>query len=149
MKKVIAITAVIFLGYMLAAIPSNAGQTPGTQISKILDYKSSLNLTQSQVKKLELIQKTAQQRMDEAKFQSGIRLNEIEKFTSDWTNMNSVAVLSLIKEYFKYETDYRTAEMEAIIQARAILEMDQLAKFQQLVSIESLMLNMENGVASR
>jgi hypothetical protein len=149
MKRVIAITALIFLGYMMVAIPSYAGQTPGTQISKILDYKASLNLTTSQVKKLEIVQKTAQQKMDEAKFQSGIRLNEIEKFTSNWTNMNSVAVLSLIKEYFKYETDYRTAEMEAIIQARAILDMNQLTQFQQLVSIESLMLNMEHGVASR
>lgn len=149
MNKAIAIATILFLGMMMAALPSNAGQTPGTQISKILEYKTTLNLTGSQVKKLEIVQKTAQQKMDEAKFQAGIRLSEIEKFTSNWTEMNSVAVLGLIKEYFKFQTDYKTAEMEAIIQARAILDMDQLARFQQLVSIESLMLEMEQNLASR
>ena len=149
MKKVTVITILLFLGFLMAALPSNAGQIPGTQINKILDYKASLELTSSQVKKLELVQRTAQQKMDDSKFQADIRLNEIQKFTSDWTNMNSVAVLSLIKEYFKYQTDYKTAELEAVIQARAILNMNQLARFQQLVSIETLMLGMEQGVASK
>jgi hypothetical protein len=149
MNKVIAISTVIFLGVMLAAIPCNAGQAQGTQISKIIEYKITLNLSDSQVKKLEIVQKTAQQKMEQAKFQAGIRMNEIEKFTSNWTEMNSVAVLGLIKEYFKFQTDYKTAEMEAIIRARAILDMDQLARFQQLVSIESLILKMEQDLASR
>jgi hypothetical protein len=149
MKRVTVVTALFFLGLLMVAIPSNAGQIPGNQITKILEYKGSLNLTASQVKKLELVQKTTQQRMDDAKFQADIRLNEIEKFTSNWTNMNSVAVLGLIKEYFKYQTDYKTAEMEAVIQARAILDMDQLNRFQQLVSIDTLMLELEPGIASR
>jgi hypothetical protein len=147
MKKVIAITTVMFLGFLMTATPSSAGQAPGTQIAKILEYKESLKLTDSQAKKLEIIQNTTKQKMDEAKFQADIRLNEIEKFTSNWTEMNSVAVLSLIKEYFQYQTDFKTAEMQAIIQARAILSMDQLTQFQQLVMIESLMLDMEHGMA--
>jgi hypothetical protein len=149
MKKAIVISTVFFLGMMMTAISSNAGQAAGTQISRIIEYKTTLSLTDSQVKKLEIVQKTAQQKMDEAKFQAGIRLSEIEKFTSNWTNMNSVAVLGLIKEYFKYQTDYKTAEMEAIIRARAILDMDQLARFQQLVSIEGLMLKMEQDLAAK
>jgi hypothetical protein len=149
MKRVTAITTMFFLGFLMATLPSSAGQVPGTQISKILEYKASLELTSSQVKKLELVQKTAQQKMDDSKFQADIRLNEIEKFTSNWTEMNSVAVLGLIKEYFKYKTDFKTAEIEAVIQARAILDMNQLTRFQQLVSIETLMLGMEQGVASR
>jgi hypothetical protein len=149
MKKVTVITTLFFLGFLMATIPGNAGQTPGNQITKILEYKASLELTNSQVKKLELVQKTAQQKMDDAKFQADIRLTEIEKFTSNWTEMNSVAVLGLIKEYFKYQTDFKTAEMEAVIQARAILDMNQLTRFQQLVSIDSLMLQMEPGLASK
>jgi hypothetical protein len=149
MNKAIAIATVLFLGMMMAALPSNAGQIQGTQISKIIEYKTSLNLSASQVKKLEIVQKVAQQKMEEAKLQAGIRLTEIEKFTSNWTEMNSVAVLGLIKEYFKYQTDLKTAEMEAIIQARAILDLDQLARFQQLVSIESLMLRMDKDLAIR
>jgi hypothetical protein len=149
MKKVTVITTLFFLGFLMATLPSSAGQVQGNQITKILEYKASLNLTGSQVKKLELVQKTAQQRMDDAKFQADIRLTEIEKFTSNWTEMNSVAVLGLIKEYFKYQTDFKTAEMEAVIQARAILDMNQLTRFQQLVSIDSLMLEMEPGLASK
>ena len=149
MNKVIAIATVLFLGFMITVLPSYAGQLPGTQIPKILECKASLNLSDAQVKKLENTQKTAQARMDEAKNQADIRLAEIEKFTSNWTDMNSVAVLALIKEYFNFQTAYRTAEMEAVIQARAILTMEQLTRFQQLVSIESLMLRMDQNLASR
>jgi hypothetical protein len=150
MKKVMAISTLLFLGLLLAAQPSDAGQAnDGNQVAKILELKSSLSLTDSQVKKLEQVQKNAQARMNEAWSQSQIRLAEIERFSSDWTNMNSVAVMSLIKEYFKFLTDYKTAELEAVIQARSILAMDQLRKFQQLVSIESLMISMENQLAAR
>ncbi len=149
MKRAIAITTVVFFGLLAAASASHAGQIPGSQISKILENKATLNLTDSQVKKLEIVQRTAQQKMDEARFQADIRLTEIEKFTSDWTAMNSVAVLALIKEYFDFQTASKTAEMESIIQARAILSMDQLSRFQQLVSIQTLMLEMDQDLASR
>ncbi len=143
MNKIIAISTVLFLGLLMAALPSFAAQNPGTQVAKILEYRVTLNLTDSQVKKLEIVERTAQQKMQDAKFQADIRMGEIEKFTSNWTDMNSVAVLALIKEYFQFQSDYRTAEMQAIIQARAILDLNQLNRFQQVVSIESLMLNMQ------
>jgi hypothetical protein len=146
MYKVIAMLMVVS---MAAASVSFAGETPQTQVSKVLELKGSLSLTPSQVKKLEVVERTAEQKMMEAKAQSDIRLNEIEKFTSDWSNMNSVAVMTLIKEYFKFMTDYKTAEYEALLRARAILDSMQLSKFQQLVSIESLMLKMEGDLALR
>jgi len=146
MYKAIAILIVVS---MSAASMSFAGTVPQTQVSKILDMKASLNLTDSQVKKLETVEKTAQQKMLEARAQSDIRLAEIEKFTSDWSNMNGVAVMTLIKEYFKFLTDFKTAEYEALLRARAILDGDQLSKFQQLVSIETLMLKMETDLALR
>ena len=149
MKRAVIIATIFSLGLLMTAISSSAGQTPGTQIAQILDHKSTLNLTVSQVKKLEQVQRNTQARMAEAKSQSEIRLGEIERFTSNWQDMNSVAVLGLIKEYFKYLTDYKTAELESVIQARAILNMDQLNRFQQLVTIESLMLNMEDQLAQR
>lgn len=149
MKKAIVTLTVLFLGLIMAAQTSDAGQVPGNQVAKIIELKSSLNLTSSQVKKLEQVQKNAQARMDEAKFQSQIRLTEIEKFSSDWTNMNSVAVMGLIKEYFSYLSNYKTAELEAVIQARSILNMDQLRQFQQMVSIEALVIRMEEQLASR
>jgi len=143
------ITTILMIVSMAAASVSFAGETPQTQVNKVLELKGSLNLTQSQVKKLEVVERTAEQKMMDAKAQSDIRLNEIEKFTSDWTNMNSIAVMTLIKEYFKFMTDYKTAELEAVLRARAILDSTQLSKFQQLVSIESLMLKMETDLALR
>jgi hypothetical protein len=143
---------ILMLGFMLAALPCAAGgiqNNDGTQISTILDHKTTLSLTDSQVKKLEIVQRTTTEKMTQAKLQADIRMGEIEKFTSDWSNMNSIAVLSLVKEYFKYMTDYKTAEVEAVVQARAILDINQLTKFQQLVSIESMMVRMEQSLALR
>jgi hypothetical protein len=149
MKKIIAMTTLLFLGLLMIALPSNAGQDSGCQISKIIEYKASLKLTDSQIKKLEQVQENVLARMAEAKRQSDIRLGEIEKFSSNWTAMNSVAVMDLIKEYYKFLTDYKTAELEAVIRARAILNIDQLAKFQQLASIEMIMIKMQDKLASR
>jgi len=146
MRSAIAIAIASLLIFTAVSL---AGDLPCTPVAKIIDYKASLTLTDSQIKKLELVEKTAQAKMVEAKAQAEIRLAEIEKFTSNWTNMNSIAVLSLIKEYYGFMTACKTAEMEAIIRARAILDSTQLNKFQQLVSIESLMLDMEQDLASR
>ena len=139
---------IISLGLMLMALPIHASEPAGNQITKIIGYKTSLGLTDSQVKKLEIVNRTAQEKMIQAKTQAEIRQNEIEKFSSNWTDMNSMAVMSLIKEYYAYMADNKTAEIEAIIKARAILNLDQLNKFQQLVSIEALMLHMETRLAS-
>ena len=63
--------------------------------------------------------------------------------------MNGVAVRALLKEYYGFLSEYKKAELNAIIQARAILEYKQLTKYQQLVSIKSLILDMENELALR
>ena len=143
------LAVVVITGLMIMAVPCMAGEVADGHIAKILDSKAALALTDSQVKKLEIVQRTAVAKMAEAKSQADIRLNEVEKFTSNWTNMNSIAVMSLIKEYYQFMTDYKSAELEAVIRARSILEIEQLNKFQQLVSIESLMITMEKSLALR
>ena len=146
MKKAIVIFSV---ATMILAGTCFAGDLPKTQVSQILENKMSLGLSQSQVKKLEGVERTVQQKMLEARAQADIRMAEIEKFTSDWNNMNGVAVLGLVKEYFKFMTDIKTAEVEAIIRAREVLDSNQLLKYQQLVSIQSLMVKMERELAAR
>ncbi len=136
-------------GVLALSLLASAGNIPMTQVSSILEYRSSLNLTDSQVKKLQIIENAAREKMAHAKLQADIRLSEIEKFTSNWTNMNGTAVRNLIKEYYGFMTEYKTAELNAVVQARAILDYDQLSKYQQLVSIKSLMLDMEHEVALR
>lgn len=144
MKKALT----IFLGLtIIAAASAFAGDLPVTQVSKILEYKGSLDLTDSQVKKLEIINKTAVARMVEAQGQANIRLKEIQEFTAKWTNMNGVAVRQLIKEYYKFMAEYKEAEVDAILQARSILKPEQLGKYQQLASIDALMISMEQNLA--
>jgi Spy/CpxP family protein refolding chaperone len=141
---------VIILGLILVAAASGyAGDLPVTQVSKILEYRASLDLTEAQVKKLEIIDKNAVEKMIEAKGQANIRLQEIEKFTSNWTNMNGTAVRQLIQEYYNFMAAYKAAEVDAILQARAILKPDQLSKYQQLASIDALMISMEQNLALR
>jgi hypothetical protein len=145
MKKAL----VVFSLALFIAANTFAGDLPQTQISRILEHKSSLTLSASQVKKLEIVERTAQQKMLEARGQADIRMSEIQKFSSNWNAMNGVAVLGLVKEYFKFMTDFKSAEVEAIIRAREILEANQLIRFQQLVSIQSLMVKMEEGLTVR
>ncbi|UCE66517.1 MAG: hypothetical protein JSU85_00460 [Candidatus Zixiibacteriota bacterium] len=139
-------TMIILLALTVVA-PAFAGNLPVTQVAKIIEYKASLALTDGQVKKLEIIDKNAVEKMVEAKGQANIRLQEIEKFTSNWTNLNGTAVRQLIKEYYEFMATYKAAEVDAIIQARAILNPEQLNKYQQLASIDALMIFMEHDLA--
>jgi hypothetical protein len=146
MKKFAIITVA---GILALSVMASAGNIPSTQVASILEYRTSLNLTDSQVKKLQIIENSAREKMTYAKMQADIRLAEIQKFTSNWTNMNGTAVRNLIKEFYDFMTDYKTAELNAVVQARSILDYDQLSKYQQLVSIKTLMLDMEREVALR
>ncbi len=144
MKK---LTIIMLASMVLLTSFAFAGNLPVPRVSQILEHKSPLDLDAKQVKKLEIIDKVAMEKMVEAKGQANIRLLEIEKFTSNWTQLNGTAVRGLIKEYYKYMAEYKYAEVNAILQARGILKQEQLNKFQQLASIEALMINMENGLA--
>lgn len=146
MKTLISMTLAAIL---ILSLNASAGDICKANISQLLEYKDVLGLTDGQVKKLKLIQAKADQKMAEAKVQADIRMTEIERFTSDWTNMNGTAVRGLLKEYYEFLSEYKCAELNAICQARAVLDFKQLTKFQQLVSIESLMLNMESDLAMK
>ena len=139
---------VILIGLsVVAAASSYAGAIPKTQVARVLEYKSSLGLTDAQIKKLEVIDKNAIEKMVEAQGQANIRLQEIERFTANWTNLNGTSVRQLIQEYYGFMAEFKTAEVNAIIQARAIMKPDQLSKYQQLASIDALMISMENNLA--
>jgi len=124
-----------------------AGNLYETPVAQLISHKDALQLNDGQVKKLTIIEDTAAEKMFEAKSQADIRLTEIERFTCDWTNLNGTAVRGLVKEYYNLIAEYKSAELNAICQARAILDFKQLQKFQQLVSIKTLMLNMESEIA--
>lgn len=119
----------------------------GTAIDKILEYKTGLELTDKQVKKLTKANVKIVSKMYEAKRQAEIRKTEIDDFTANWTSMHGTAVNHLIKEYYGFLADYKRLELEAISKARAILERDQLRKYTELSSIEIMMLMFNDQLA--
>ncbi len=143
MKKTIVISTIMIL--TLAAV-SIAVNLPKTQISSILEYKTPLALTESQIKKLQIIEITTQQKLQDSKSQADIRMGEIEKFTSNWKDMNSLAVQGLVKEYYDYMTNYKLIELEAIVKARALLSKNQIGKLQELGATESMTNQSETGI---
>lgn len=145
MNRIMIITLIIAV---VSAASVSAGNLPATQVSKILQHKSALELTDAQIKKLEQIDKNAVEKMVEARGQANIRLQEIERFTANWTNLNGTAVRQLINEYYNFMAAYKSAEVDAILQARAIMKAEQLTKYQQLASIDALMIYMEREMAA-
>jgi hypothetical protein len=142
--------AIIVLAYVIgsAAVVFGQDNLPTTPIAKVLNYKSGLALTDSQIRKLTILDNTTKEKMIQAKAQAQIRKQEIDKFTSNWVMMNGVACCQLVKEYYQYLAELKTLEINAIMQARAVLTEDQLRKFRELASLESMMLNLEPPVSS-
>ena len=141
----------IFVALMIGApgmlYADNLQVTPCTAIDKILEYRTGLELSDKQVKQLTIINKTIVTRMCEAKKQAEIRKTEIDDFTANWANMHGTAVNYLIKEYYDYLAEYKRLELQAISRARAILEQEQLKKFTELSSIETMMLLFHDQLA--
>lgn len=144
-KKLFGITMAVVMIFVTASF---AAYLPNTQITKILESKAPLSLTESQIKKLQIIEITTQQKLLDAKTQADIRLSEIEKFTSNWKDMNSIAVQSLLKEYYDFMASYKIVELEAIIKARTILNKDQLSKFQEMATAKSMIIQTNSGIIS-
>lgn len=122
------------------------GNIPETPITKILNYKNGLQLTDSQIKKLTIIDNNIKNQMIQVRCQAEIRKMEIDKFTSNWLNMNGTATRQLIKEYYKFLAELKVLDIKAIMQARGILTREQLKRFTELASIESMIQKMEPGI---
>jgi hypothetical protein len=120
---------------------------PVTAIDKILNYKYGLQLTESQLHKLDMVNQTIVTKIIETKKQADIRKMEIDNFTANWSNTHGTAVNHIIQEYYDYLAELKKLELEAIIKAKAILTRDQLKRFTELSSIETMMLRVENELA--
>lgn len=121
---------------------------PSTPITKILNYKTGLELTDSQVKKLTILDNVAKEKMIQTRAQAQIRKQEIDKFTCNWSSMNGTACGQLVKEYYQCVAELKTLEINAIMQARSVLSTEQLKKFNELAALESMVLDLEPKVAA-
>ena len=123
------------------------GDVPETPITKILSCKTGLQLSDSQIKKLTILDNNLKNQIIQLRCQAQIRKTEIDNFTSNWLNMYGTAVRQLIKEYYNFLADIKLLNIKAIMQARGVLTREQLKKFTELVSIESMIQKMESGIA--
>jgi hypothetical protein len=132
----------------MPAISLAQSNVPTTPIAKVLNYKSGLALTDSQVKKLTILDNTTKEKMIQVRAQAQIRKQEIDKFTGNWDMMNGTACCQLVKEYYQFLAELKTLEINAIMQTRAVLTEDQLRKFTELASLESMILDLEPSISA-
>ena len=150
MSKKLTVTIAITMFVLIAAFSTLAQAQitiPTTPIDKILKYKNGLGLTDSQIKKLTIINRTIVDKMIQVRAQADIRKLEIDDFTANWANMHGRAVDHNIKEYYKFLADLKTLELEAIMKTKAVLSREQLKKYTELASIESMIIKLDSELA--
>ena len=148
-RRIMMTTALVAIVLIIASPAVMCAQEaqPITAIDKILNYKQGLQLTDSQIRNLDRVNQTIVAKIIEAKRQADIRKMEIDNFTANWSNTHGTAVDHIIQEYYDYLAELKKLELEAIIKAKAILTGDQLKRFTELSSIETMMLKVENELA--
>ena len=135
---VMAILLVLIIGL---PVLTYAGNLPETPITKILNYKSGLVLTDSQVKNLELINNNIINKMLQFRSQAQICKTRIDEYSKNWTDLTNPQVKGAVKEYYHCQAELKALEFEAMAQAGKILSPEQITKFNDLASIELMMIN--------
>lgn len=151
MSRILINSMVAIIAMFVIAVPAISfaqSNLPTTPIAKVLNYKGGLALTDSQIKKLTILDNTTKEKMIQVKAQAQIRKQEIDKFTGNWDMMNGTACCQLVKEYYQFLAELKTLEINAIMQTRAVLSQDQLRKFTELASLESMILNLEPSISA-
>jgi len=113
-----------------------AGNLPQSPIDQILEHKTVLQLSESQIKNLNLINSGIINKMLQCKSQIQINKREIEKYAANWADMENPKFKSTVKEYFRCLADMKALEFEALAQASKILTPDQIKIFSERVSID-------------
>lgn len=123
---------------------ANAGSLPETPITRILAYKTGLQLTDTQAKNLELINNNIINKMLQFKSQAQICKTKIDQYKNNWSDLSNPLVKSAIKEYYQCQAELKALEFEAMAQAGKILSKDQIAKFSDQVAFELMMIDSQN-----
>jgi hypothetical protein len=132
----IALATIFMFTIAMPAILLAGGNVPDTPITKVLGYKTGLELTDSQIKKLGILDNNFKEKMIQTLAQADIRKREIDKFTANWNNMNGIACCQFLSEL-------KVLELNAIMQARSVLTAEQIKKFSELANIETMLLDLQ------
>jgi hypothetical protein len=117
----------------------SAGNLPETPIDKILNYKTGLDLSDSQVKNLSLVNNNIVNKMIQVKGQAQRLKLQIDQIASNWADLDNPKAKGAVKEYYQCLADLKTLEFEAMAQASKILSGQQIDKFNELATIEVIM----------
>ena len=116
-----------------------AGDLPETPISRILEYKVSLELSDAQVKKLTLINNNIINKMLQLQAKVQNHEAEIEEAAVNWPDLDNVKIKGIVKEYYQYRAELKILEFESMAQAGEILSAGQIGKFNETAALELLM----------
>ncbi|MCP4583541.1 MAG: hypothetical protein GY839_18180 [candidate division Zixibacteria bacterium] len=136
---IIAISMVAIIGVTGIAIAGNLPQTP---INQILENKSSLMLSDSQIKNLNRVNNGIINKMLQIKGKAQMFKGEIDKYSAKWDDMSNPKFKSTVKDYYNCLADLKNLEFEALVQAGKILSKEQVDKFSELLSVELAMKDM-------
>ena len=132
--KALILTITMITGIFIGQI--NAGNLPQTPIDRILEQKAVLQLSESQIKNLNLINSGIINKMLQCNSQIQMHKMEIEKYADNWADMENPKFKSTVKDYYRCMADMKALEFESLAQAGKILSPDQIKKFNDQVSID-------------
>jgi hypothetical protein len=142
-----AIFVVILLVEILGAGAFCAAQQspllPRTHICPLLDHSKEIGLSESQIKRLQVVIAVGQEKMLESRSQAEIRLQEIRRISSDWANLDGLVIRNLVKEYYDFLAKYIIADLECMINASEILDISQLQSLTRTLTSDTLNLNLD------
>jgi len=151
LKRLMAILVVLSIALVISAptMLYAGADIPKTPITQVLGYKTGLNLTDSQIKKLTVINNSIIDKMIQVKSRAQLCKKNVDEYTANWARIQTDPSLqNKIKEYYQCLAELKTLELEAINMAKQVLTQDQLRKYVDLASLESLMLKLEPDLVS-
>jgi hypothetical protein len=146
MNRKFRILIILAIGLVIASTGmAYAGPNiPSTAIDNILTYKNGLQLTADQINKLTKYNSRIIDKMIQVRAKVEMRKAEVDKLTSDWSEIHGVAANATIEEYYDYMAKFKQLELEAIMKAKGVLTRQQMRHYTELVSVESMMLKLES-----
>jgi hypothetical protein len=132
--KIFSLPIMLIAGIILGQ--AIAGNLPQSPIDQILEHKTDLQLSESQIKNLNLVNSGIINKMLQCKSQVQMNKAEIEKYATNWADMENPKFKSTVKDYYRCLADMKALEFEALAQAGKILTPDQIKQFSEQVSID-------------
>jgi len=142
-KQISVLMMMVLLTVMLVPIRSEAGNLPQTPINRLLEYKSGLQLTDTQIKQLTLINNNIINKMLQLNGRAEMCKTQIESKSANWSDMDNPNMKSTVKEYYNCLAELKALEFEAMSKASEILSEEQIRKFNELAAIELMMIKQE------